>query len=320
MQYRKLGRTGFEVSEIGLGTWAFASGAYGDVDTADALHAIDAAIDLGVNFFDTAPLYGNAKEDGVSETILGKGLAGKRDKVLVSTKFGRNPTEGCAPNFHATRARESVDASLQRMGTDRIDVLFFHSPFSPEEIHDDVWEALADLKQAGKVRAVGHSISMFQDTQGMARDWAAERKIDVIQVVLSLMNRESAQLIADIGGKDGAGVVARESLANGFLSGAVTRDTVFPENNLNSRYTREEIAERVDYVDQYRYLLRDEVKTMPQAALRWVLDNPHVSLVLTGARNQAELADCAAASDAPGFSAGELAKADALHTTDYSAA
>jgi len=320
MKYRTLGRTGIEVGEVGLGTWSFASGAYGDVEERDALRAIDGALDLGINLFDTAPLYGNAEQDGVSEIILGKGLRGKRDKALISTKFGRNPTEGCAPNFHAQRARRSVEDSLRRLQTDRIDVLFFHSPFSPDEIHDDVWEALAALKQEGKVRAVGHSISMFGATQGMARAWAVDRKIDVMQVVYSLLNRESAQLIADIGGDDGVGVVARESLANGFLSGKVTKDTVFPSNNLNSRYSREEVAERVDYVEQYRYLVRGEVGTMPQAALRWVLDNPNVSTVLTGARNQAEMADCVAASDAAGFTTEELNQADALHTKDYAAA
>ncbi len=320
MRYRKLGRTGMKVSEVSLGTWSFASGAYGDVAEKDALDAISGAIELGINFFDTAPLYGNAEQDGISEIILGKGLQGRRDDVLISTKFGRNPTEGCLPNFHAQRARESVEASLRRLRTDRLDVLFFHSPFSADEIHDDVWEALAALKKDGKVRAVGHSISMFQNTQGMARDWASDRKIDVIQVVLSLLNRESAPLIADIGGEGGVGVVAREALANGFLSGTVTRDTVFPPNNLNSRYRRDEVAERVDYVDQYRYLVRGDVRSMPQAALRWVLDHPHVSTVLTGARNQAELADCVAASDAAGFTAAELRKAEALHSGDYSAA
>ncbi len=319
MKYRKLGRTGFDVSEIGLGTWAFASGAYGDVEENDAIRAIHDAIDVGINFFDTAPLYGHAEQDGVSEIILGKGLEGRRDAVLISTKFGRNPSDGCAPNFHAKRAKSSVEESLIRLKTDRLDVLFFHSPFSPEEIHDDVWEALSELKLEGKVCAVGHSISMFQNTENMARTWAEERKIDVIQVVYSLMNRESQQLILDLGAQ-GIGVVARESLGNGFLSGTVTNDTVFPPNNLNSRYSREEIAERVAYVEEYRYLIRDDITSMPQAALRWVLDNPLVSVVLTGARNTAELNDCAATSDASSFSRSELDRADSLHSKDYPAA
>ena len=183
MKYRTLGRSGLRCSEIGLGTWAFASLVYGKVKEQEAQDAIRAAVDNGINFFDTAPLYGSKEEDGIAETILGQGLKGIREKVLISSKFGRNPTENNAPNFHAQRVQESVESSLWRLKTDYLDVLFFHSPFSPEEIHDDVWEALEKLKQAGKVKTVGHSISMFKDTEQMAREWAAERKIDVIQVV-----------------------------------------------------------------------------------------------------------------------------------------
>src|SRR5690606_20354134 len=148
----------------------------------------------------------------------------------------------------------------------------------------DVWEELNKLKGEGKVRVVGHSISKFEDTEGMARGWAAERKIDVVQVVYSLMNRQSAGLLAVLGA-EGGGVVARESLANGFLMGAVTRDTVFPDDHLNARYGRDEIAERVGYVESLGFLVRGDVANVPQAAFRWVLDDPNVSLVLSGASN-----------------------------------
>ena len=319
MHYRTLGRTGLRCSEVGLGSWAFASQIYGDVDTSDALATIHAALDAGITFFDTAPLYGDAERDGVAEDILGKGLGSERDNVLISSKFGRYATENAAPHFHAQRARESVEGSLRRLGTDRLDVLFFHSPFSPDDIHDDVWQTLGDLKQAGKVRAIGHSISMFDDTQQMARDWAAERKIDVTQVVYSLMNREASDLIHDLGEQD-IGIVARESLANGFLSGTITRETVFPSGTLNARYPREEIEDRVAYVEDLSFLVRGEIENVPQAAFRWVLDNPHISLVLSGAKNIRELQDAIAASDADSYTASELAQAEVLHTRDFQAA
>lgn len=319
MKYRTLGRTGLPCSEIGFGTWAFASNAYGDVSEQASMDAVRAALDTGINFFDTAPLYGTLEEDGIAERILGKALGGDRDKVILSTKFGRNPSLGGGPQFNARRARESVEESLQRLGTDRIDILFFHSPFSPDEIHDDVWEALGDLKARGKIGHVGHSISMFEQTESMARQWAEERRIDVIQVVASLMNRQAGQLIAELGDA-GIGVVAREALGNGFLTGSVTRDTVFPANNLNFRYSREEISGRVDYVESLRFLVRGEIRTLPQAALRWVLDQPGVSLVLSGARSRAEILDGAAASEASPFTAEELRKATALHRRDFSAA
>lgn len=319
MKYRSLGRTQIECSAFGLGTWAFNSAVYGDVDERAALDTIAAALDIGVNFFDTAPLYGNKERDGIAEEILGKGLRGARDKAVVSSKFGRKPTEGNKANFYGAYARQSVEESLQRLGTDYIDVLFFHSPFGPEEINDDVWQSLAELKTEGKVRFIGHSISKFAETQEMAKAWAQERKIDVIQVVYSLLNREAAGLIADLG-REGVGIVARESLANGFLSGGVRRDTVFPAGTLNARYSREEVIERVERVEALSFLVRPPIQSMPQAALRWVLDDAHVSLVLAGAKTPTEVRDGAEAVSAPSFSNEELARAAVLHTGDFSAA
>ena len=140
---------------------------------------------------------------------------------------------------------------------------------------------------------------MFQDTQEMARDWASDRKIDVIPVVYSLMNRESS---------------------NGFLSGTVTRDTVFANNNLNKRYDRDEVNERVDYIGKLSYLIRDKVKNMAQAALRWVLDNPPVSLVLSGVKNANELQEAVVASSLQPFSEADHKRANEIHPHDFQAA
>jgi len=304
---------------VGLGTWAFASQIYGHVDLDDARETVHAALDAGVNVFDTAPLYGDNERNGISEEILGRALGDSLGDVIISTKFGRYSTDDAASNFHAQRARESVEGSLSRLGRDHVDVLFFHSPFGPQDIHDDVWDELAALKSEGKVRFIGHSISMFEETEGMAREWASDRKIDVIQVVYSLMNRQSSDLIAEMG-SHGVGVVARESLANGFLSGAITKETAFEKGHLNERYSREEIEARVDYVDAMSFLLRDEVKTMPQAAFRWVLDNPDVSLVLSGASNADQLLECASVSDIESYSEEEFGRTVDLHVRDFQAA
>ncbi len=320
MKYRKLGRTGLKVSEISLGTWAFGNNVYGGVAEKDGINTIHAGIDLGINLFDTAPQYGTDKQDGVAEIVLGKALKGKRDKVHISSKFGRNPCiEGGRSLFYKERVIDSVEESLKRLQTDYIDVLFFHSPFSPDEIKDDVWEGLEQVKKQGKVRYVAHSISMFHQTEDIARLWAKENKIDVIQVVLSLMNRESQQLIEELQ-QYPIGVFARECLANGFLSGAITKDTVFAKGTLNARYSREELAERVDQVNAFNYLLRDDVTNMPQAALRWVLDQKGVSTVLSGAKNIFELEGAVSASEAKPFTEEELQLAKKLLTKDFEAA
>ena len=318
MNERTLGRTGLRCSEIGLGTWAFASTAYGACAGRDARETVRAALDLGVTLFDTAPMYGTRKRVGMSEEILGAALGADRGRVLVSSKFGRypDPIDG---DFSSRRARESVEGSLKRLGTDRLDVLFFHSPFGPEEVSDDVWGELESLKREGKIRFVGHSVSAFERTQGMARDWAAERKIDLVQVVYSLLNRESAVLIRDLG-QDGVAVLAREALANGFLSGTVGPDTVFPKDNLNSRYGRREILDRVEQAGRLSFLVRGDVRSLPQAAYRWILDNGDVSVALSGAKSRAELEEVVAASRARPYSPEEHARSDALHARDFAAA
>lgn len=318
MKYRTLGRTGIKVSEVGFGTWALGSPVYGDVSAAEGTDAVRAALDAGITFFDSAPLYGTKEEDGIAEKVLGRGLGTDRDKVTIATKFGRYPTKGHLNTFfNAEGVTTSVEDSLRRLGTDRLDVLFFHSPFGPDQIEDSVWQALADLQTSGKVRFVGHSISLFDDTQGMAREWAASGRIDVIQVVYSLMNREAERLISDLA-EQGIGIVARESLANGFLSGAFTPDTTFAPGTINARYSREEIIERVEVAEAYKALLvSGEVTSLAQAALRWVLENPATSLVLSGSRHRTEILDSAGASDLAPFSEAQLAAARELHVKDY---
>jgi aryl-alcohol dehydrogenase-like predicted oxidoreductase len=133
------------------------------------------------------------------------------------------------------------------------------------------------------------------------------------------MNREAEELITYMGSV-GVGVVARECLANGFLSGKIKKDTVFPENNLNNRYSRDEISERVDYVESLKFLVRDDIADMPQAALRWVLNNHYVSTALAGSRNQPEIESCAQASIAAPYSVEEMKRSADLHKKDFPAA
>jgi len=320
MNYRKLGRTGLNISEISLGTWAFGNKVYGGVDEKDGINTIHAAFDKGINIFDTAPQYGTPQQDGVAEIVLGKALIGIRDSVHISTKFGRNPTiENGSSQFNKSRIVASVEESLKRLQTDYIDVLFFHSPFSPNEIHDDVWQGIEQVKQQGKVRFIGHSISMFHQTENMARQWAKENKIDVIQVVLSLMNRESQNLITELQQYQ-VGVFGRECLANGFLSGTINKKTVFAEGTLNTRYSQKEIAERVNQVDAFKFLLRDDITNMPQAALRWVLDQKGITTALSGAKNITELAAAISASNAKPLTEDELNLAKELLKRDFEAA
>lgn len=322
MNYRTLGRTGLKVSEVSLGTWAFGSPSiYGSVDSGSAHRAIRGALDAGITFFDSAPLYGTKEEDGIAEKVLGQGLGADRDRVIIATKFGRYHSRVHTKElFDGETVVWSVEQSLRRLGTDRIDVLFFHSPTHPAKIKDNVWAALDQLKRSGKVRFVGLSCGFIKDTEGMTRQWAQDGRIDVAQIAYSLTYREWEPMIAELG-RLNIGIVARESLANGFLAGVFTKDIVFPAGSLNARYSREEIVERVATADRYQALLvRRDVKTLAAAAMRWVLDNPSVSLVLSGSKKLEEILDCATASEAAPYSAAELAEARRLHVKDFSPA
>lgn len=320
MKRRSFGRSGLDVSEIGLGTWALGSPVYGETDPKEAEKLIQGAIDMGIDFFDTAPLYGTKTEDGVAESVLGKALGARLNEVKIATKFGRTATDVMPGRFTAKEARLSCEASLRRIGREYLDLFFFHSPFLPEEIADDVWETLGSLQAEGKIRALGHSVSMYSDTKDMSADWMRERKIDAIQVVLSPFNRETRPLI-EIAKEQHCGVVARECMANGFLSGAIRKDTVFPAGSLNARYEREEIESRVDYADRLTELLvSGEVRSLPQASYRWILDQSGVSLALSGAKRLRELEDCIAASEASSYAAEVLAASEELHLRDFTPA
>lgn len=320
MQYRELCSGGPQASEIGLGTWALGSPVYGTVEASTAERTVGTALDSGINFFDTAPLYGTKDEDGIAETILGKALGAKLDEVLISTKFGRTARAVMPGRFTAEEAVKSCDASLRRLGRDHIDLLFFHSPFKPEEISDDVWEALESLKGSGKIRYVGHSVSMYSDTAEMSADWIRKGLIDVVQVVLSPFNREARPLI-EAARDNGCGVIARECLANGFLSGAITDDTVFPEGSLNARYSREEIESRVRYANRLSQLFGAEgISDLVQATYRWILDQNGVTVALSGAKNDLELSGPVRASGLTSFDEALLSACEEVHTVDFGAA
>jgi len=309
-----LGSTGLEVSALGLGTWALGSRTYGETSEEEADATIAAALDAGITLFDSAPLYGRDGRPGYAETLLGRAIAGRRDKLVITTKFGRGRKPGT--EFDARGARESVEESLVRLGTDRIDVLFFHSPFSESDINHDVWDALDQLRSQGKVRFLGHSVSNYSATSALADRWIAEHKISVVQVVLSLMNRETLQSVR-AWAASGIGVLARETLANGFLSGTFRPDTVFPSGSLNARYSAAEVADRVAYARQFEFLVQPPLTNLAQAATRWVLDQEGVSCALCGSKSKDELRQVCAAESAPAYDAGMLRRAHEIHSRDF---
>lgn len=228
MEYRYLGDTGLKISEIGFGSWAIGGDAWGPVDDVNSIAAMERALDLGVNFIDTADVYG----DGRSETLVGQVLQGRRDKVIVSTKGGlmghhREPER--EPVYdRPQKVIEALDASLRRLQTDYVDVYFCHIWWDKPEETEAFIEAFIQLKRDGKVRAVGVSTDDLDYVKHFNRDGV----IDAVQLDYSILNRKAEDGILPYTQEHKLGVVIRGPLRMGFLTGKFSRETSFPEGDI----------------------------------------------------------------------------------------
>ena len=315
MQYRELGRTGLRMSEVGFGAWAIGGPAnlgataigWGQVDDDVSLRAIDAALDAGVNFFDTADAYGA----GHSEELLAKAFAGKRDKVIVASKVGNRTINGkWMKDYSPAWIREAVDHSLRRLTTDCIDAYQLHSPGADFTYGGDVIAALEDIKAQGKIRFYGVSLTppggdLSPSEQGLRI--LETGRCDFFQVVYNILERDIEADLLPACARDNVGVIARVPLASGFLTGKFTKDATFPPDDHRShRFPPAKVAATVEKVERLRFLTEGRDKTLAQAALQYVLSHPAVSTVIPGAKTAAQARDNAAASDGALLSEDEL--------------
>jgi aryl-alcohol dehydrogenase-like predicted oxidoreductase len=300
MQYRMLGRTGLRVSEVGFGAWAIGGPAklgpletgWGEVDDAMSLRAIEAAYDAGVNFFDTADVYGA----GRSEVLIGKALKSKRDRVVIATKVGNrtSPDGEWIKDFSKQWIAEAIDASLTRLGMDRVDLYQLHSATDTAQYRDETFEALEALKAAGKIRYYGISVGPCAHGPWVIRNTPA----DTIQVVYNMLERDPEVELLPLAQARGIGIIARVPLASGFLTGKFTPDTQFAPNDHRSRtYPPEKIRRIVGQVAKLDFLTEGKSKTLAQAALQYLLAHRAVSTVIPGAKTPEQARANAAASD-----------------------
>jgi aryl-alcohol dehydrogenase-like predicted oxidoreductase len=327
MHYRTLGRTGLRVSEVGLGSWELGGSyylrdrssagndpaGYTDVAEAEALATVHWGIEHGLTFIDTAPIYG----DGESERRVARALAGRRDTpngpVVVETKLGVYAEDG---RYRRVFTREVVYRELalsqQRLRTEVIDVDLLHSPSREEFGTGESLEALLELKQAGKVRWIG--LSSSYDVQHTL-EILETGQIDVLQIPLSLLRPEWKDVLATCQ-KHKVGVVVREPLFSGYLTGRLTADTVFRPDDQRSVWGRERHLENVRRSEQFGFLVTSE-RTLAQAALKWILSFPEVSSVIAGSANRQELAENLAVSDLPDLNPLDLERIARLHGTNF---
>jgi len=308
LKKRILGKSGIEVTEIGLGLWAAGGGDWGAADSradAAALTAIETALDAGVTFFDTADVYG----PGHSEILLGKAMRGRRDRFVVATKIGWQGFDGanrCSRYKTVAQLIAGVETNLQRLQTDYVDVIQSHIDFR-ESTMEVFLEAFEKLQTAGKVRTFGVSSSDFE----YIRAFSQNQKCATLQIDYSILNRTPEAEILDYCKAQGIGVIVRGALAMGLLTGKFFASTRFPDDDFRQKWLTDP-AQNATFkkdlakVQALQPLVRPG-RTLAQAALKFVLKHDAITTVIPGARTAAQVQANLAAAEATGLNAEDMA-------------
>lgn len=302
MHYRRLGRTELQVSEVGFGAWAIGGNkhghSYGPTDNTESLKAIARALELGCTFFDTADIYGH----GLSEKLLGQALQKQRQTCIVATKVGNDFYHGpVRKNFDPDYIRLAVDKSLERLRTDYIDLYQLHNPPLMMLQRREHYEVLDALKQAGKIRYYGVSVhDAYEGTMAINTG-----KPDVIQVVYNLLRPDAREELLPLAQEQDVGLIIREPLASGMLTGKYAADATFSEGDIRASWPQEYLSMQAQVVDKLRFLATPG-RTLAQAALRFVLDELAVSVVIPGIKTVAQVEENLAASAIVSFTDDEL--------------
>lgn len=311
MEKRPLGaRTGLSVSVIGLGLWAAGGDEWGTSEDRASLDAVEAALGAGVNFFDTADVYGS----GHSEELLGQAIRARRDEFIVATKIGWIDYDDEADRSRygdVSSLVEGVESSLERLGTDHVEVIQCHIDH-PEPNTPVFIEGFRKLKEDGIVEAWGVSTSDLEHL----RQFNADGDCDVLQTDYSILNRTAEREIFPYCQEHGIGVIVRGPLAMGLLTGKYSASDTFPEGDFRRAWIEEpeqneQFLRDLQVVDRLREVVPDD-ESMAQFALRFAMSNPAVSTVIPGARNESQATANAQAALEPLLSDKEIGEVDRL--------
>ncbi len=317
MEYRELGRTGWRVSEVSFGAWAI-GGSWGSVDDRDSLAALNKSIDLGVNFIDTADVYG----DGRSEQLIAQLLKQRSETIYVATKAGRrlNPHE--AAGYNRTNISAFVERSLKNLGTETLDLLQLHCPPTQVFYMPETFGVLDDLVKAGKLRFYGVSVEKIEE----ALKAIEFPNVQTVQIVFNMFRQRPAELFFTEAAKRKIGILARVPLASGMLSGKLKSTSSFEAddhrafNRHGEAFDRGETFAGVDYetglqaVEEIRALI-PAGWNMPQFALRWILMFPTVTCAIPGAKNALQAEDNIRAASLPPIDLQTMEKIKAVYDT-----
>lgn len=300
MKYRTLGKTGFEVSEIGFGAWGIGGGWWHAADDAESMRVMRTAFDLGINFIDTAYNYG----DGHSETLVGRAAKEASGDILVATKippknygFPSQPGTPLSEAYPTDWMIECTETSLKRLGLETIDLQQFHVWLDEWADMDEWKEAVVKLKQQGKVRTFGLSLNFPMEPDYGAAGFATGL-IEVCQVAYNIFDQIPAAELFPLARQENIGIIVKSPLDEGALTGTITPDTKFPEDSFQGYYFRDDRPKEVwERVKALEFLLAGDSETMAEAALRFCLSPDVVSTVIAGTRKVTHMEANAKASD-----------------------
>ena len=288
MQYRTLGRTGLQVSEVGLGARTIGR----NTDDQESIRAIHRAIDLGVNFFDTADAYG----EGHSEELFAQVLKTRRSEVILATKGGEVHGRGVR-DFSPEHIAKALEASLRRLQIDTIDLYQLHNG-TPEAIEQgDVLDLLDRFKRDGKIRYYG--VSLWDTDDGMAA--IKSGRIDALQVVYNILHQQYEEELFPLCQRDNIGILARVPLERGLLTGKYTdfASSVPGQVARDGRFTPEQFDKVKSALDKLQFLVKGDVENLGEAALRFCLSHPAVSTVIPGMQRMSNVEANVKASKGP---------------------
>lgn len=315
MQYRELGRTGWKVSSISFGAWAI-GGTWGAVNDAESLAALNRALDLGVNMFDTADVYG----DGRSERLLAKLRHQRSESFFVATKAGRRLEPHVASGYDRANLTAFVERSLKNLETEALDLLQLHCPPTDVYYMPEVFGLLDDLVVAGKLRYYGVSVEKVEE----ALKAIEYPQVQSVQIIFNMFRHRPAELLFEQAKKRGVGILARVPLASGMLTGKLRAETAFAPDDHRSfnreggSFDRGETFSGVGYSVALEAVGALEAicpkgLSMARFALRWILMSEAVTCAIPGAKRPAQVEENCSASDLPPLSEVTMAQVRAIY-------
>jgi len=322
MKYRTLAHSQTRVSEIGFGVWTLATGWWGKVEPAQAVSLLEKALDRGINFFDTADTYGN----GLGETLLADAFRGRRDQIVISTKFGynfydfsgeRKGQQEIPQDFSPAYIRRALEGSLKRLETDSIDLYQIHNPKMDAVLADDLFATLGKLQSEGKIRCWGASM-------GPAIGWLEEgtkilrqRKAPVMQMIYNLLEQDPGRDFFKVGRETRTSFLIRVPHSSGLLEGKYTEDTTFDANDHRSHRKREWLLNGLKKLEKLEFLTADKRRTMGQAALKYILAEPSVGSIFPNIYNEAQLEEFSGAPDLSDLTPEEIGRVNELYKNHF---